>query len=89
MPNFVQELKIVEESVEQTLLREEQALDSPDLSAELGDDPAAMKKLLKDLRGKHDVRISSLVQNLAFLMNGADRDGRPAKEGVRGRESEC
>ncbi|EIN11336.1 hypothetical protein PUNSTDRAFT_141741 [Punctularia strigosozonata HHB-11173 SS5] len=57
-----QELKALEDQVEQSLLNEERALDSPHLATE---DIAALRKSIKDLKIKHEAELEAIRKRQA------------------------
>lgn len=51
-----EDMKILEENVEQTLLREEQALEAEEAALNsTPDDVAALQKTIREMRGKYEV----------------------------------
>ena len=59
--SYFQDMKTLEENVEQTLLREEQALEAEEAALNgSSDDVVALQKTLKEMKMKYEVYFASL-----------------------------
>lgn len=66
---MTQDMKVLEENVEQSLLREEEAL-LQDEDAKLGgasDDVATVQKTLRDMKAKYEVRCTAPLASAEVL----------------------